>query len=83
MDALGFGLVFVGAIAFLLGWVWILFNAFNESVWWGFGVFFFSVIIGPYFAFRFRDDNQRPLFLLVGGIAAMVGGWILWGAGSS
>ena len=77
MEALS-GLVFgVGIIMALVGAVWILVNAFKESILWG----ILSIIIPLVlliFALMHLDTCKKPLGIWLGGVVLyVVGGFVL------
>lgn len=62
-----------GGIMALVGWVWILINAFSESVPWGVGVFCFSPLAIVYGVLKW-DELKLPTILYgVGVVLSIVG----------
>jgi hypothetical protein len=63
-------LFFMGGIAYLVGFVWIMINAFSESVPWGVGCLLCSPVALIY-GFLKWEELKLPAILM--GIGALVG----------
>ena len=63
--------IFFRGIAFLVGWIWILLDAFAESVPWGVGILFFSPLALVY-AYLNWEENRGPAAMYVGGFLAYI-----------
>lgn len=78
MAILGLGLILIGALIALVGWVMILIEAFKESVLWGLGSLFIG-IVGLIFVIMHFEQTKKGLFIYLGG-AVLIGIGICLGA---
>ena len=69
-------LVVMGGIASLVGWVWIMINAFSESVPWGVGCLCCSPVALVYGILKW-EELKFPVLLLGGGTLVGIVGRIL------
>lgn len=64
----------IGALLCIVGGLWIVVNAFKESIWWGLGSLLIP-LVGLIFAIMNFAENKIPLLLYVIGIVVLfVGG---------
>ena len=65
-------LFFGGLILSLVGWIWILFLAFKESLVWGFCSLFIPVV-GLVFVFMHWQECKKPFGIYVAGVIFYIG----------
>jgi hypothetical protein len=74
MEILGFGLVGVGALIALIGWIWLLVLGFqNGGALWGIIIFLFSGIGGLVFCIVYKKGWAAFAMLLLGGFMSGIG----------
>jgi hypothetical protein len=66
-------LVVMGGIASLVGWVWIMINAFSESVPWGVGSLFCGLVALVYGILHWDELKIPVLLMAVGTIVGIIG----------
>ena len=66
-------LLLVGAICFLVGWVWLMIVGFTESIPWGVGIFFIPLIGLVFSAFHWPEYKVPTLLMVVGFVLLMIG----------
>lgn len=64
----------IGAIVVVVGWVWVLILAFQKSVLWGLGVFFFSPLVFLIFGLLNLDVAKRAMLVTIGGMLLLMFG---------
>jgi hypothetical protein len=67
LTALGF----IAMAGVLIGFVWILFSAFGDSIGWGVAILFISPLAFIYGILRW-DELKVPMVLLCAGVAAQI-----------
>ena len=77
MSILAGALVVAGVIFAIIGFIWILIEAFKESVWWGLGSLFINVV-ALIFVLMHWDRAKKPFLIwLGGGVLVLVGGLLM------
>ena len=66
----------VGGIIYLIGWIWLLINAFGESVVWGILSFCFSPVAFVYGILHWADLKVPTIMMGVGFVLSGIGGII-------
>jgi hypothetical protein len=61
------GIIVIGSIIYLIGWIWLLKLAFEESVGWGLGVFFIPLVALIFIAREFGERWKPFATMIVGG----------------
>jgi len=61
----------IGVALMLIGGLWILFNAFKESILWGLGCIIFNLLSLVFVATHWQD-NKKPFFIQIGGLAFVI-----------
>jgi hypothetical protein len=74
-------LMVLGLIVALVGWIWLLIEAFKENVLWGLGCFFFSPV-SLFFAILNWDVAKKPCLINLAGTAITLIGAFLGSSGS-
>ena len=62
---------FIAMAGILIGFVWILFSAFGDSIGWGVAILFISPLAFIYGIMRW-DELKAPTVLLCAGVAAQI-----------
>jgi hypothetical protein len=70
----------IGALLCIVGGLWIVVNAFKESLWWGLGSLFIP-LVGLIFAIMNFAENKIPLLLYVIGLVLLFVGGAFSGQG--
>ncbi len=78
MEVLGMMLMVVGIIGALIGGIWFLVVAFQESVLWGLGCLFVP-FVSLIFLIMHWDKAGKPFLIQLAGIVPMVVGMIMMG----
>jgi hypothetical protein len=60
----------LGLIIVFVGWIWLLFLAFQVSALWGFGCLFPPVLL--IFVINYWDDVKQPALIVVGGNVLLI-----------
>jgi hypothetical protein len=69
----------IGAIATLIGWIWLLIACFKESVLWGIGGLFCGLVTLIYGVMNFAE-LKVPVLLYGGGTVLLIIGQVMMGA---
>jgi hypothetical protein len=69
-------LVILGAIAMLVGGIWLLIEAFKESVLWGLGSIFIP-FVSLVFVIMHWGVSKNPFLIQIGGLVLLVIGSVL------
>lgn len=80
MDAVGIVLIGLGGIAAVVGGLWVIVMAFQESVLWG----LVCLLIGPamiVFAIMHWEEAKTPFLISVAGSVVLVLGFVVGGSG--
>ncbi len=64
----------IGAIIYLVGWIWLLINAFGESILWGILSFCFSPIAFVYGILHWADLKVPTIMMAAGFVLSAIGG---------
>jgi len=72
-------LLVVGGIANIVGSIWILINAFKESIWWGLGSLILSFPVMLIYAFMHWPLNKKPFLISIAGVVLMIVGIVMAG----
>lgn len=80
MATLGLILLGIGVIVGLVGGIWILMLAFQESIVWGIGCIFVP-FVSLIFVVMNWDEAKKPFLINLGGLALMILGSALGGGG--
>ena len=78
MEILGMILCFVGAVMAIIGSIWFLVVAFQESVLWGLGCLIFGPV-GLVFLIMHWDVAGKPFLLQLAGAVPMIAGIMMMG----
>ncbi len=74
MEILGIGLVGLGSLLAVIGWIWLIVVGFqNGGALWGIIIFLFSGIGGLIFCFVYKKGWAPLALMLVGGFLAGIG----------
>ena len=73
-------LLFIGVAICLVGGIWLLVVAFQESIWWGIGSLLLP-IVGLIFVILHWQEAKKPFLIQLGGVAFMILGIVLGGRG--
>jgi uncharacterized membrane protein len=76
MSVLGGILMFVGVIIGVVGGVWLLIEAFKQSIWWGLGCFFISIVSLIFVIVHF-EVAKKPFFVSLAGTVLIILGAIM------
>jgi hypothetical protein len=80
MEILGALLALVGGIVILVGSIWLIVLAFQESVLWGLGDLFVP-FVALIFVISFWDRTAKPFLISLGGLVAIIAGSAMMGPG--
>ena len=81
MSTLGTLLQIVGVVIAMVGGIWLLVVAFQESLMWGLVCLFCNVVV-IYFAITHWEKAKKPFLIEVGGaLLASIGGSLVYSAG--
>ncbi len=81
MAILGLILFVVGLIVALVGGIWFLVVAFQESILWGLGCLLFSPV-SLIFLIMHWDEAGKPFLVQLAGIVPMFAGMMIMGPGA-
>jgi hypothetical protein len=70
---MGLFLLIMGAIGWLVGWVWVMVIAFSESVPWGIGIFLCSPVAFVFGILKWDEAKVPVILMAVGGIVHIIG----------
>jgi hypothetical protein len=73
MEAL---LVILGLIAVGIGGIWILVEAFRESILWGLGCLFINILSFVFVAMHW-ETTKKPFLIYIGGIGLIIVGVLM------
>lgn len=76
MGILAVIVLFAGVIIMLVGNIWILVNAFKESIWWGLGSLLIPFVI-LFYVFTRWALNKKPFLITIGGLILYIIGFVL------
>lgn len=76
METLGTILLFIGLIPMLVGSIWLLVTAFQESILWGLGTLLVP-FVGIIFVIMHWDAAKKPFLIWAAGFVPYVIGMIL------
>lgn len=76
---MGFAITVLGFIALGIASIWIIVNAFKESVLWGLGSILIP-LVSVIFVFMHWDENKKPFFIYIIGVVVVIVGAVLTGA---
>ena len=65
-------LMVAGWLAMFVGGLWMTVNAFRSSVGWGLGTLFLWLPVGLIYLVKNWEENKKPFFIQLAGIAAVV-----------
>ncbi len=71
---------YVGVVLLVLGSLWLLAVAFNESIWWGLGCIIVPFVSMLFIVSHFKEC-AKPILLQLAGLALMLVVPVLTGAG--
>lgn len=71
-------LYWIGIVLCVVGGLWIVVNAFKQSIWWGLGSLIIP-LVGLVFAIMHFAENKIPLLLYVVGIVLLIAGGVFAG----
>jgi len=80
MSTIGLIFLVIGAIISLVGGIWILVLAFQESVLWGLGCLFVPLVM-LIFVIMFWNKASRPFLIYLGGVLVILLGMAMGGGG--
>ena len=72
-------LVILGGIAMFVGGIWLLVEAFKESVLWGLGSIFIP-FVSLVFVIMHWDVSKTPFLIWIGGLVLTIAGAVISGA---
>jgi hypothetical protein len=78
MEVIGLILMVVGIIVAIIGGIWFLIVAFQESVLWGLGCLFFSPV-SLIFLIMHWDEAGKPFLVQLAGVVPMFAGMMMMG----
>jgi hypothetical protein len=73
METMSMLLVVIGFGLLLIGGLWVVVNAFKESILWGLGALFVP-FVSLFFIIKHWDENKLPFFVQLGGLVIYVAG---------
>ena len=71
-------LVILGGIAMFVGGIWLLVEAFKESVLWGLGSIFIP-FVSLVFVIMHWDVSKTPFLIQIGGLVLLIAGVVITG----
>ncbi len=71
-------LVILGGIAMLVGGIWLLVEAFKESIFWGLG-YIFIPFVSLVFVIMHWDVSKTPFLICIGGLVLSIAGVVITG----
>jgi hypothetical protein len=80
MEILGMILMGVGFIAMIIGGIWLLVVAFQESLLWGLGCIFVP-FVSLIFLIKYWDKAGKPFLIQLAGIVPFIAGSAMMPAG--
>lgn len=82
MDALALGLMLIGTLIALVGYIWVAVIAFQDHWGWGIGCLCCGIVQLIY-AIQNWDDAGKPFLIMVGGsVMANIGSFMLESGGA-
>ena len=71
-------LVILGGIAMFVGGIWLLVEAFKESILWGLGSIFIP-FVSLVFVIMHWDVSKTPFLIQIGGLVLLIAGVVITG----
>ncbi len=82
MAVLGLGLSAIGGLICLVGAIWMIVIAFQDSIGWGLGSLFCGIVLLVYVAKNFETTKQ-PFFIWLAGLGISIVGNLIASAGAA